>query len=219
MAKRFEQIYGYLNVAGVPKKVAKITGKKAADGYLLDLSVIQYDASGLMHFSLHNTEQDGKPTRYHIQTECPDLFTPEDKMKFPEILESPLPDFRALTTIHSLQAVPIHAKADDEIDFYPTMTQSQLARFADKLADFRGFTYDRRTPGLMEFYLVPARATATLDRFHQRISERHGNRLRLWAVCRDAMPWVLCYVMQGETVRKPEECPTSACTGPRSARR
>lgn len=209
MTRRFEEIYGYWNAAGVPKKVAQISGKKAADNYLLDLCVIQYDMCRLMHFTLHNTTPGGKTTKYQIQTDCRKRIALDDRDKFPDVIESPLPDFRSLTRLHTLQTVPIHAQADDERDFYPTMPQGQLNRFAGNMADFRRFAYDRNTPGILEFYLVPEGAAAALDRFHERIYARHGEHVRLWTVCKDVVPWVLCYVKQGQVARKVENCRTT----------
>ena len=86
MTKRFEKIYGYWSTTGVPKKVAKISGRRDADNYLLEISIIQYDMSGMMHYSLHNTSPNGKPTRYHIQADYPDMFGPDDRKSFPQII-------------------------------------------------------------------------------------------------------------------------------------
>jgi hypothetical protein len=195
MTKRFEKIYGYWSTTGVPKKVAKISGKRDANNYLLELSVIQYDMR-IMHFSLHNTSTNSKTTRYHIQADYPDMFGSDDRKTFPKIINSPLPDFRSHTKVYGLQAIPIHAHADDERDFYPIMSASELRRFSDNMADFRQFKFDRHTPGIIDFYLVPEGAVPELYRFQERIHSKYGDKVCLLNIYKDVVPWVLCYVTQ-----------------------
>jgi hypothetical protein len=198
MSSKYEQVFGYWNAAGIAKKVCKVRGKISSERYLLDLVVIQYDARKLLHFTLHNREPSGKATRYHIQAQCPESIAPEDRDNFPEVIQSPLPDLRTLGTIYALQAIPIWAKADDERGFYPTMTQRELRRYLQNIADFRALKYDSSTPGLLELHLVPESAAAALKRFEEDIRSSCGRDIRLWQVWRNVIPWILCHVRQRE---------------------
>jgi len=186
MSKRFELIFGYLNSLGNPKKVAKIVGKKQSNNEIADLIVIQYDMK-LFHFTLHNTEIEGMPTRYHLQAQYRDMIAEEDMKKFPEVLHTPLPDFEKLSSLYSLQSIPIFPQADDERNIYDTMNKSEYNRYSDNLADLSGKRYDRHTAGLLSFYLVPESAKSALREF----KASFGNRLFLWNLHNETLPGIL----------------------------
>ena len=76
------------------------------------------------------------------------------------------------------------------------MTDGELRRFSDNMADFRQFKFDRHTPGILEFYLVPTGAVPDLNRFQERIHSMHGDKFCLLSVYKDVVPWVLCYMVQ-----------------------
>ncbi len=204
MSSKVELKYGFWDKSKVARKVATIKVKLDSIGGIADLFLIQHDIATLFHYSLHNVAKSEKPKRYHMQCQDLGLITSEDQSKFPDILETDLPNFENMKNLWPLQAVPFWPYPKE--DNYNPMTGEEIDSNREHLADFGKMIRDSmelpgaiaQIVGSLETFLVAPGNTEALERKKSMLKKK----LRCWNVYTGTRPWILGYITLSAVSRK-----------------
>jgi hypothetical protein len=159
--RRFTLRYGFIDSKGTAKKLLKLQCKVDSQQNLIDLVALQHD-NPLFHTTVHGARGPSKPSRLHHQLENPELWCGEDRNKFPEIVESPLPLWNDLSQPWTLISVPIHWGADRAgRDLYSPMKTREHTENASRIIDLSSAPPDQEFIGNLTIYLIPPRQHAT----------------------------------------------------------
>ena len=167
--------YGFIDGAGTVKKLLKLQCKLDPDANVIDLVALQHD-NRLFHTTVHGAREPSKPSRLHHQLENPEIWCERDRKKFPEIIESPLPDWGSLSYPWILITVPIHWGADRAgRRLYSPMKDRERRDNENRIIDLSDGPANREFIGNLTIYLLPAKQD-TPSRFEKWVAQRSHDR-------------------------------------------
>lgn len=191
----FKQIFGFSNFSGEIKKVAKLIIKADENRIIKNLEIFQYDMVILGHFTLHLTNKNTNPPRYHLQVNNPDFIALDDRNQFPQILQEFPDHLENQDSIISLQAIPIHLLMDYKNSIYEKILKtSDIKLCQNSIADYSSFVIDNRSVAMLQFYLVPTNAKKYYEEYKEAMVRKLGTRIDLWWLKDDISPTILAFI-------------------------